>query len=161
MSGLHPLKNRQKKTAVRPISDILWCPCVQSTYVRYRGTSDGSKKKKTAFRAIYFWRFRQKTLGDKEISFGRNTFLRFRGNSFFEKFLGNSFFSSKGGRSVQKGGRGPPFLGKRGLPPIFWGAPAKFLIPKILTEFSFGIGMVNTKKYQPIPTKKYPLGMQL
>ena len=25
-------------------------------------------------------------------------------------------------------------------------------IPKILTEFSFGIGMVITKKYQPIPT---------
>ena len=53
------------------------------------------------------------------VSFGGNTFLRFRGNSFFEKFRGNSFFSSKGGQSVQRGGRGPPFLGKRGLPPIF------------------------------------------
>ncbi len=53
------------------------------------------------------------------VSFGGNTFLRFCGNSFFEKFRGNSFFSSKGGRSVQEGGRGPPFLGKRGLPPIF------------------------------------------
>jgi hypothetical protein len=34
-------------------------------------------------------------------------------------------------------------------------------IPKILTEFSFGISMVNTKKYRPIPTKKYRLGKQL
>ena len=84
------------------------------------------------------------------VSFGGNTFLRFRGNSFFEKFRGNPFFSSKGGWSVQKGGRGPPFLGKRGLPPIFWGAPAKVLIPKILTEFS-------SEKYRPIPTKKYRL----
>jgi hypothetical protein len=31
------------------------------------------------------------------VSFGGNTFLRFRGNSFFEKFSGNSFFSSKVG----------------------------------------------------------------
>jgi len=35
------------------------------------------------------------------------------------------------------------------------------LIPKILTEFSFGIGMVNTEKYRPIPTEKYRLGKQL
>ncbi len=34
-------------------------------------------------------------------------------------------------------------------------------IPKILTEFSFGIGMVNTEKYRPIPTEKYQLGKQL
>jgi hypothetical protein len=95
------------------------------------------------------------------VNFGGNTFLSFRGNSFFEKFRGNSFFSSKGGQSVQRGGRGPPFLGKRGLPPIFWGAPAKLLIPKILTEFSFGIGMVNTEKYRPILTKKYRLGKTL
>jgi hypothetical protein len=42
------------------------------------------------------------------VGFGGNTLLRFCGNSFFEKFRGNSFFSSKGGRSLQKGGRGPP-----------------------------------------------------
>jgi hypothetical protein len=35
------------------------------------------------------------------------------------------------------------------------------LIPKILTEFPFGIGMVNTEKYRPIPTEKYRFGMQL
>jgi hypothetical protein len=29
------------------------------------------------------------------------------------------------------------------------------LIPKLLTEFPFGIGMVITEKYRPIPTKKY------
>jgi hypothetical protein len=34
-------------------------------------------------------------------------------------------------------------------------------IPKILTEFSFGIGMVNTEKYRLIPTEKYRLGIQL
>ncbi len=39
-------------------------------------------------------------------------------------------------------------------PPLLWekGAPANFKIPKILTEFSFGIGMVNTKK---IPKGSY------
>jgi hypothetical protein len=34
-------------------------------------------------------------------------------------------------------------------------------IPKVPTEISFGIGMVNTKKYQPIPTGKYQFGIQL
>ena len=95
------------------------------------------------------------------VRFGRNTFLRFRGNSFLEKFCGNSFFSSKGGRSVQKGGGAPPFLGKRGLPPFFWGAPAKVLIPKIPTEIFSGIGFGNTEKYRPIPTEKYRFGIQL
>ena len=69
------------------------------------------------------------------VSFGGNTFLRFRGNSFFEKFSGNSFFSSKVGWSDQKWGRGPPFLGKRGLPQIFWGAPAKFWYRKYWPSF--------------------------
>jgi hypothetical protein len=54
-------------------------------------------------------------------------------------------FSSKGGQSVQKGAKAPPFLWEKG-------APANFKIPKILTEFSFGIGMVNTKK---IPKGSY------
>jgi hypothetical protein len=39
-----------------------------------------------------------------------------------------------------------------------------FFVSTILkepTEFSFGIGMVITKKYRPIPTKKYQLGIQL
>jgi hypothetical protein len=34
-------------------------------------------------------------------------------------------------------------------------------IPKVLTKISFGIGMVNTKKYRPIPTGKYRFGIQL
>jgi hypothetical protein len=34
-------------------------------------------------------------------------------------------------------------------------------IPKVPTEISFGIGMVNTKKYRPIPTGKYRFGIQL
>jgi hypothetical protein len=28
-------------------------------------------------------------------------------------------------------------------------------IPKVPTKISFGIGMVNAKKYRPIPTGKY------
>jgi hypothetical protein len=60
-----------------------------------------------------------------------------------------------------KKGLRPPHLRKKGLPPIFGGAPAKILIPKILTEFSFGIGMVITEKYRPIPIEKYRLGIQL
>jgi hypothetical protein len=34
-------------------------------------------------------------------------------------------------------------------------------ILKVPTEFSFGIGMVITKKYRPIPTEKYRLSIQL
>ncbi len=34
-------------------------------------------------------------------------------------------------------------------------------ILKVPTEFSFGIGMVITKKYRPIPTKKYQLDTTL
>jgi hypothetical protein len=33
-------------------------------------------------------------------------------------------------------------------------------ILKVPTKFSFGIGMVITKKYRPIPTEKYRLGIQ-
>ena len=35
------------------------------------------------------------------------------------------------------------------------------MIPKILTEFSFGIGMVITEKFRPIPTEKYRLDTTL
>jgi hypothetical protein len=73
-----------------------------------------------------------------------------------KNFAGIPFFLQKE-RNVQKGGRAPPFLGKRGLPPIFF----ERLPPKLLTEFSFGIGMVNTEKYRPIPTEKYRFGIQL
>ncbi len=45
----------------------------------------------------------------------------------------------------KRGPKPPPFLWEKG-------APANFKIPKILTEFSFGIGMVNTKK---IPKGSY------
>ena len=34
-------------------------------------------------------------------------------------------------------------------------------ILKILTDFSFGNGMVFTEKYRPIPTEKYQSGIQL
>jgi hypothetical protein len=45
----------------------------------------------------------------------------------------------------KRGPKSPPFLWEKG-------APANFKIPKILTEFSFGIGMVNTEK---IPKGSY------
>ena len=45
----------------------------------------------------------------------------------------------------KRGPKPPPFLWEKG-------APANFKIPKILTEFSFGIGMVNTEK---IPKGSY------
>ena len=45
----------------------------------------------------------------------------------------------------KRGPKPPPFLWEKG-------APAHFKIPKILTEFSFGIGMVNTEK---IPKGSY------
>ncbi len=61
---------------------------------------------------------------------------------FFWKFGGNS---SKGGQGVHKGAEAPPFLWEKG-------APANFKIPKILTEKSIGIGMVNTEK---IPKGSY------
>jgi len=85
--------------------------------------------------------------------------LKFLRNSFFEKFLVNSFFFKRS--KVYKEGAETPLLRKKGAPTIFLGAPAKFLIPKILTEFSFGIGMVNTEKYPLIPTEKYRLGIQI
>jgi hypothetical protein len=68
VSGLHPLKNRQKTTAVRPISDICNTPVYKArTHVTEELLMD--REKNTAFQATYFWRFRQKTLGDKEIFF--------------------------------------------------------------------------------------------
>ena len=56
---------------------------------------------------------------------------------------GTPFFPQKGGEVYKRGPKPPPPLK---------GAPANFKIPKILTEFSFGIGMVNTKK---IPKDSY------
>jgi hypothetical protein len=53
------------------------------------------------------------------VSFGGNTFLRFRGNSFLKKSAGIPFFLQKEGEVYKKGAEPPPFLGKRGLPPIF------------------------------------------
>ena len=55
----------------------------------------------------------------------------------------------------------PPLLRKKGAPANILRGSHQSFEPKILTEFSFGIGMVNTEKYRPIPTEKYRLGMQL
>ncbi len=77
--------------------------------------------------------------------FGRNTFWRFRGNSFFENLAGIHFVPQKEGKVHKRGPKPPPFLWEKG-------APANFKIPKIPTGFSFGIGMVYTKK---IPEGSY------
>jgi hypothetical protein len=58
---------------------------------------------------------------------------------FFIMVAGTPFFPQKGGQVYKRGPKPPPFLWEKG-------APANFKIPKILTEFSFGIGMVNTEK---------------
>jgi hypothetical protein len=51
----------------------------------------------------------------------------------------------KEGKVYKRGPKPPPFLWEKGV-------PANFKIPKILTEKSFGIGMVNTEK---IPKGSY------
>jgi hypothetical protein len=54
----------------------------------------------------------------------------------------------------------PPFSLEKGASAPYLrekGVPTKKMIPKctIPTEISFGIGMVNTEKYRPIPTGKF------
>ncbi len=41
------------------------------------------------------------------------------------------------------------------------GVPIKCTIPKVLTEFSFGIGSENTKKIPTDTIPRYPIGIQL
>jgi hypothetical protein len=63
--------------------------------------------------------------------------------------------------AVSKRGPEPTFFLKKGANSSFLrekGVPAKKMIP---TEISFGIGMVNTEKYRPIPTGKYRFDIQL
>ena len=57
------------------------------------------------------------------------------------------------GVELLKKGAIAPLLRKKG-------GTAPFLIPKS-TEFSFGIGMVNTEKYRPNTDRKYRIGIQL
>ncbi len=63
-------------------------------------------------------------------------------------------FSAKGGLAVSKRGPGPLFEEKKGFPPKKW-------YQNVPTEISFGIGVVNTEKYPPIPTGKYQFNIQL
>ena len=80
-------------------------------------------------------------------SFGRNTFLRFRGNFFLKDSAGIPFCLQKEDEVYKKGAEAP-----RGLPPFVLGAPAKVLIPKKTIEIFSGIGFGkprNTDRYQP------------
>jgi hypothetical protein len=63
---------------------------------------------------------------------------------FFENLAGIPFVPQKEGEVYKRGPKPPPFLWEKG-------ASAYFKIPKILTGFSFGIGMVNTEKIPYVP----------
>ena len=81
-------------------------------------------------------------------------FGRYRSPPFLYTSPLSSPLFSKRGSSFSKRGPLPPFWGKRGaLPP--------FLYRNVPTEFSFGIGMVNTEKYRPNTDRKYRIGIQL
>jgi hypothetical protein len=76
---------------------------------------------------------------------------------------GTPFFRTRGA-AVTKRGPVPPFSPKKGASAPFGGGkgvPAKKLYQNVPTKISFGIGMVNTKKYRPIPTGKYRSDIQL
>ncbi len=73
-------------------------------------------------------------------------------------------FSAKGGLAVLKRGPLPPFSHEKGASAPFLrekGVPAKKRYQNVPTEISFGIGMVNTKKYRPILTGKYQFDISL
>jgi hypothetical protein len=72
-------------------------------------------------------------------------FWKFGGNSFLDNLAGIPFVPQKEGEVYKRGPKLPPL-------PLGNGGSRNFKIPKILTEFSFGIGMVNTKK---IPKGSY------
>ncbi len=70
----------------------------------------------------------------------------------------------KRGLAVSKRGSVPPFSLKKGASAPFLrekGVPAKKRYQNVPTKISFSIGMVNTKKYRPIPTRKYQFDIQL
>ena len=67
MAGVRPLKNRQKNQL---LSNQLVIYCDTPGYNDKVGAYDAEElfhDKKKTFRATYFWRIRQKTLGDKKI----------------------------------------------------------------------------------------------
>ncbi len=69
------------------------------------------------------------------------------------RFGGKPFFPQNGGWAPQKGAHDPPFEEKRGS--------RKKKYQNVPTKFSSGIGLVNTKKYQPNTNQKYRIGIQL
>jgi hypothetical protein len=74
------------------------------------------------------------------------------GTHFLNKLMGTPTFLKKGARMHQKGGRCPHLSAKE--------VSAKFTIPKLPTEFPFGIGMVNTGKISTNTLQKYGIGKQ-
>jgi len=60
------------------------------------------------------------------VNFGGNTFLSFRGNSFFEKSRGIPFFLQKEGEVYKEGGDAPPSEEKGGSHQFFEGLPPNF-----------------------------------
>jgi hypothetical protein len=90
-----------------PILADFHFPCLKTRFFRYRYLPGIRYSRYPYFRSVLLY-----------VSFGGNTFLRFRGNSFFEKFCRNSFFSSKGAKCTKRG-LAPPLLRKKGAPVNF------------------------------------------
>ena len=91
------------------------------------------------------------------VSFGGNTFLRIRGNSFLKNSAGIPFFLQKEGEVYKKGAEAPPYR-KKGAPAIFLtGSRQSFdteYTDQVFLWYRYG-------KYREIPTEKYRLGIQL
>jgi hypothetical protein len=70
---------------------------------------------------------------------------------------GTPFFRKRGVGCIKKGAGATFFLKKGAIAPFLReiGFPAKKTYRNVPTEISFGIDVVNTKKYRPIPTGKY------
>ncbi len=121
----------QKPTKKQLLSDRLAIYCDAPVYkARLYVTEElpMDQRKKTALRATYFWRFRQKTLGDKEIP-SRYFFGRYRSVSVgisrylpyrYRRITRSVFSVSKFWREPLKKLAGAPFFLRRGgLGPLF------------------------------------------
>jgi hypothetical protein len=94
------------------------------------------------------------------VRFGGSSILWNFARLLFVKYAGIFFHQKKGAEASLRGEKGVPaktFWGKKGFPPIC----STKRYQKVPTEFSSGIGMVNTEKYRPNTDRKYPSGIQL
>jgi len=85
----------------------------------------------------------------------REHIFKFLRELFFWKILWEFLFFFKRRVKCTKRGPRPPLLRKKGAPANLLRGSRQIFDTEKTTEFSFGIGMVNTEKYRPIPTEKY------